>query len=179
MARLFNVLNFSIHCKIIFISRQNNCVYVLLKYIKSLGSPQRLLCFDWDTLPWRGSGISPPRRFFFSEIVYIWALWESIRMRGGYQGRMLNLSFYKQVEPISVWITAESGRPHYVVFIWGLYDIVHHAQFVQPVTSSRRALLRKETLHSNPCVQVLCLSLRTAMGSLSLSVRFFSPKKET
>ena len=43
MARLFNVLNFSIHCKIIFISHQNNCVYVLLKYIKSLGSPQRLL----------------------------------------------------------------------------------------------------------------------------------------
>ena len=35
---------------------------------------------------------------------------------------------------------------------------------------------RKEIRHSNPCVQVLCLSLRTAMGSLSLSVRFFSPK---
>ena len=38
---------------------------------------------------------------------------------------------------------------------------------------------RKEIRHSCPCVQVLCLSLRTAMGSLSLSVRFFSPKKET
>ena len=35
-----------------------------------------------------------------------------------------------------------------------------------------------EILHSNPCVQLLCFSLRTAMGSLSLSVRFFSPKKE-
>ena len=70
MEGLFNVLNFSIHCKIFFISRQNNCVYVLLKYIKSLGSPQCLLCFDWDILPWRGSGISPPGRFFFSEIVY-------------------------------------------------------------------------------------------------------------
>ena len=36
MAGLFNVLNFSIHCKIIFISRQNNCVYVLLKCLNVL-----------------------------------------------------------------------------------------------------------------------------------------------
>ena len=36
-----------------------------------------------------------------------------------------------------------------------------------------------EILHSNPCVQLLCFSLRTAIGSLSLTVRFFSPKKET
>ena len=39
--------------------------------------------------------------------------------------------------------------------------------------------VRKEIRHSSPCVQVLCLSLRTAMGSLSLAVRFFSPKTET
>ena len=65
MARLFNVLNISIHCKIIFILRQNNFVCALLKYLKSLGSPQRLRCY-WSTLPWRGSSISPPRRFFFN-----------------------------------------------------------------------------------------------------------------
>ena len=70
MARLFNVLNVSVHWKIIFISRQNNFVCALLKYLKSLGSPQRLRCY-WSTLPWRGSSISPPRRFFFSGTVYI------------------------------------------------------------------------------------------------------------
>ena len=58
----FNVLNFSIHCKII--SRLNNFVCVLLKYLKSLGCPQRLRC-HWKTLPLRGSGISPPRQFPF------------------------------------------------------------------------------------------------------------------
>ena len=58
----FNVLNFSIHCKII--SRLNNFVCALLKYLKSLGCPQRLRC-HWKTLPLRGSGISPPRQFPF------------------------------------------------------------------------------------------------------------------
>ena len=42
MARLFNALSFSIHCKIIFISRQNSFVCALLKYLKSLGSSQYL-----------------------------------------------------------------------------------------------------------------------------------------
>ena len=42
MVRLFNALNVSIHCKIIFISRQNNFVCALFKYLKSLGSPQHL-----------------------------------------------------------------------------------------------------------------------------------------
>ena len=40
MARLL----FSIHYKIIFISRQNNFLSALLKYTESLGSPQRLCC---------------------------------------------------------------------------------------------------------------------------------------
>ena len=65
MARLFNALNVSKHGKIIFISRQNNFVCALFKYLKSLGSPQHLYCY-WSTLPWRGSSISPPRPLFFS-----------------------------------------------------------------------------------------------------------------
>ena len=50
---------------------QNNFICALLKYLKSLDSPQRLRCY-WSTLPWRASSISPPRRFFFSVIVYVW-----------------------------------------------------------------------------------------------------------
>ena len=81
MARLFNVLNFSIHRKIIFISRQNNFVCAHLKYIKSLSSPQRRSCW-WNTLLGKDLAFYL-HVFFFSGIVYIWRQREQIRMRGG------------------------------------------------------------------------------------------------
>ena len=53
-------------------------------------------------------------------------------------GTVATVFFSKRVKTvIAVWITAESSRPHLRA-----YDIAHHAQFVQTVTGSRRALLR-------------------------------------